>query len=93
MHMSAKRVHLVLAAEEAARYRAAAAAEGVTLSAWLRDAAARHLDDTTDAPLDTPEDLDAFFEASDQAEEGDEPDWDEHLAVLTASRAPSQPPS
>ena len=89
MHMGNKRVHLVLAAEEHARYRAAATAEGVSLSEWLRAAADRHLADSEDDTLSTLDDLDAFFEARDRAEHGTEPDWEEHLAVIAASRLPS----
>lgn len=87
MHMGSDRVHVVMAAEERAAYRAAAEAAGVSLSEWLRDAARARLEQTESLALRTVEDLDQFFLGAD-ARAGDEPepDWADHLAVIGESR-------
>ncbi len=87
MHMSSERVHIVMASEERAAYRAAAEQAGVSLSEWLRAAARARLEEDQARSLRTVEDLDRFFAETD-AREGDEPepDWDEHLAVIADSR-------
>lgn len=77
MHMGSVRVHVVLAAEERARYRAAAKRQGQNLSEWLRAAAEEKLEGGQDA-LRTADDLDAFFAELDAArrdDAGTEPDW------------------
>ena len=77
--MSSVRVHVVVAAEDRARYRAAASREGLNLSEWLRAAADDRLSRGERARLDTPEDLDAFFSRLDDRDEDNsrEPDWHE----------------
>lgn len=90
--MGSTRVHIVLAAEDRARYRAAAERAGETLSEWLRNAAEQRLSSSSPSALDSPERLDAFFARCDAVEEGVEPDWDEHLAVITNSRRGPPPP-
>ena len=86
--MATDRVHVVIAAEERAAYVAAAEREGLTLSAWLRAAARARLAASRDAPLDSVEELDAFFAACDEREgTRREPDWEEHLAVIAGSRS------
>jgi hypothetical protein len=87
LHMRHERVHFVVAAEERAAYRAAAEREGLSLSGWLRAAAADRLEAGSREDLESLADLDEFFAACD-AREGDtaEPDWDEHLAVIADSR-------
>jgi hypothetical protein len=87
MHMGSERVHIVMAAEERAAFRAAAERAGVSLSEWLRGAARDRLEDDESLQLQTVEDLDRFFAASDAAAGDDpEPDWAEHLAVMADSR-------
>lgn len=85
--MPSDRVHIVMAAEERAAYKAAARREGLTLSEWLRQAARDRLRATEPVGPSTADELEAFFAARDEAE-GDarEPDWGEHLAVMTESR-------
>jgi hypothetical protein len=80
------RVHLVLDTRERDAYRARAAAEGTTLSDWLRQAARERLARTTLPRISTLEDLDRFFDERTAAESGREPDWDEHLGVMERSR-------
>lgn len=84
-------MHLVLAADQHARYRAAAEREGVSLSAWLRRAADSRLE-RAQRRLDTVEDLDAFFAEIDAASSGAaEPDW--HLLDDDDERVSSAGPS
>lgn len=91
MHMGSDRVHVVMAAEERAMFRAAAERAGMTLSEWLRTAARERLARAA-GRLATLQDLDAFFCESDRRE-GDqpEPDWDEHKAVILGSRRAGLP--
>ncbi len=92
MHMGSERVHIVMAAEERAAYRAAAERAGVSLSEWLRGAARARLEDDEARSLRTADDLDRFFADAD-AREGDEPepDWEQHLAVIAESRGRGLP--
>lgn len=86
MHMGTSRVHLVLSAEDRARFQAQAEREGRSLSEWLRTAARSRLEAAERPHLSSPEALDAFFDACDAGESGREPDWDEHLSVITRSQ-------
>jgi hypothetical protein len=85
------RVHIVVEDREHEAFRARAAAEGCSLSTWLREAARQRLRDTAPAALGDPAALAAFFDDCDQREHGVEPDWDEHLAVIDASRQDGAP--
>ena len=81
------RIHIVLPEPDKARYAAQAAREGKSLGAWLRAAAEERLRQSRGVTrLETVEDLDAFFAACDARETGREPDWEEHLRVMTRSR-------
>ena len=84
MHMA--RIHLILDPGEHDAFRARASEEGTTLSEWLREAARERLARSRPARIDSLADLDRFFEERTAAESGNEPDWDEHLAVLERSR-------
>lgn len=84
--MGTSRVHLVLSSEERARFKAQAERDGQNLSEWLREAGRGRLAAAERSRLSTAADLDAFFAERDAAETGQEPDWDEHLAVITGSR-------
>lgn len=83
------RIHLVVSEPDRTRYAAAARREGLTLSAWLRAAAADRLDRRSHAePFGTDDDVWQFFEDRDaEAGCGTEPDWEQHLAVMRASRS------
>lgn len=82
----ADRVHVVLHTAEKERFRAAAAREGKTLSAWLRDAAQERIAAADrDRGLATPQDLEAFFRRCDEREVGREPDWEVHRQVIERS--------
>ncbi len=81
------RIHIVLPGPDKARYAAQAAREGKSLGAWLREAAEERLRQTrNETRLETLEELNAFFAACDARETGREPDWEEHLRVMTRSR-------
>ncbi len=83
------RVQLVIPDEDRDRFVHQARREGMTLSAWLRAAARARLEDRQRVRrFESLEDLEAFFRACDALDGPEtEPDWEEHLAVINASRA------
>ena len=60
----------------------------MTLSAWLRAAANDRLAERQRSePFESPADLEEFFRRCDElAGPESEPDWEEHLDVIAASR-------
>ena len=82
----ATRIQVVLDEEERERFRRQAAREGMSLSAWLRQAGRERLETQggEDVPR-TPEDLRVFFAECDRREQGSEPDWHEHRMVIERS--------
>ena len=82
------RVQLLIPDEDRDRFVHQARSEGMTLSAWLRTAARHRLEEQQKSrPFESPDDLEEFFRACDALEgPGREPDWEEHLAVIEASR-------
>jgi hypothetical protein len=80
------RLHLILDPREHDAYRARAAEEGTSLSEWLREAARERLARSRPTRIDSVEDLDRFFAERTTAEQGVEPDWNEHLAMIERSR-------
>jgi hypothetical protein len=86
-----KRIHIVVDDREREAFRARAAAEGRSLSEWLREAARERLRETAPGTLESPAALVAFFAECDGREQGREPDWAEHLAVIEASRGEGLP--
>ena len=83
------RIHLVVSEPDRTRYASAARREGLTLSAWLRAAAADRLERRAGAePFRTEDDGWRFF-ADRDAESGcgAEPDWEQHLDVMHESRS------
>lgn len=82
----ATRIHLVLTEEEKARFERAAQEEGMTLSAWLREAARKRLDESDPPSLTSAGDLRGFFAECDLRETGREPDWEAHRNVIERSR-------
>lgn len=83
------RIHLVVSEPDRTRYAAAARREGLTLSAWLRAAAAERLDRRAGAePFRTEDDVWRFFVDRDaETACGTEPDWEQHLDVIQTSRS------
>jgi hypothetical protein len=77
------RVQVILDEDEAARFRSQALKESKSLSAWLRDAGRKMLEDSRQSqPLHSPESLKVFFESCNAREEGVEPDWQEHKELV-----------
>ena len=82
-----KRVQVVLDEEEKETFRRIAEREGLSLSAWLRNAAREKLAASErQGTIETPEELERFFAQCRQREEGAEPHWDQHKAVIERSR-------
>ena len=82
------RVQLVIPDEDRDRFVHQARKEGMTLSAWLRAAARKRLQERLHAkPFQSPEDVEEFFRACDSLEGPEkEPDWDQHLDLINQSR-------
>ncbi len=80
------RIHLVIDERERDAFRARAAAEGLTLSEWLREAARERFERERPVEIRTVADLDRFFAERGAAEAGTEPDWEQHLDVMERSR-------
>ena len=83
------RVQLVMPDDDRERFVHQARQEGMSLSAWLRAAARERLKASQRVKLfESPEDVKEFFRSC-AALEGPEtePDWGEHLRVMSESRA------
>ena len=88
----AVRVQVILPEHDWDCFRRQAAVEGLSLSAWLREAARERLTRSHAASsIQSVEDLRAFFEACNARELGQEPDWDEHLEVISRSTRAGDP--
>jgi hypothetical protein len=82
-----KRVQVVLDEEERETFRQVAEREGLSLSAWLREAAREKLASSErHRTIETPDELKRFFTLCRQSEKGAEPDWEQHKAVIERSR-------
>ena len=82
----ATRVQVILDEEERERFRQQARTEGLSLSAWLREAGRQRLAEKGHARrFDTAEQLQAFLAECRSRESGREPEWEEHLAVIRGS--------
>ena len=82
------RVQLVMADDDRDRFAHQARREGMSLSAWLRAAARERLETRQRVKqFESPEDVQEFFRSC-AALEGPErePDWSEHLRVMSESR-------
>jgi hypothetical protein len=89
LHM-ATRIQVVVDEAEREAFRAQAQREGVSLSAWLREAGRRRLEaERPRLRLQTAEELEAFFAAIPDTG-GREPDWEEHKRVIGESMAQGQ---
>jgi len=83
------RIHFLVDGEDKLRWEGQASREGMSLGAWLREAAeARYQAARSDAPFESAEDVRSFFEHVDRTLDPrpTEPDWEEHRRVLEASR-------
>lgn len=74
--------------EDRNRFVQQAREEGLTLSAWLKAAARKRLEDRQRSELfESPEDMKKFFMACDTLEGPEvEPEWDEHLRAINESQ-------
>ena len=82
------RVQLVMPDADRDRFVDQARREGVSLSAWMRAAARERLEARQRVEVfESPEDVREFFRSC-VALDGPEtePDWDEHLRVMSESR-------
>lgn len=80
------RIHIVMGRSEKARLEEAARRAGKSLSAFVREAAREKAEELRSPPLDSREALEAFFDEADSREHGREPDWKEHLELLSGTR-------
>ena len=82
------RVQLVIPDEDRDRFVHQARREGMTLSAWLRTAARERLEARQRVKrFESPEDVEEFFRWCDSLDGPErEPDWSEHLRVISESR-------
>jgi hypothetical protein len=85
-----RRVQVLLDEGEQEHFRQQAEREGMSLSAWLRQAGQERLRTRRGRRLSTLRDLRDFFRAIDAREKGREPDWEEHLSVISRSRSSGQ---
>src|SRR5262245_30170372 len=82
-----ERIQVLLDPHERELFRSLARQRGLSLSAWLREAALKQSALENEVPrLRSVEDLRAFFADCDAREVGREPDWDEHLAAIDSSK-------
>lgn len=83
------RVQLLIPDDERERFADQARREGMTFSAWLRAAARARLEDgRRTRRFASEEELEAFFRSCDFNDGPEiEPDWQEQLDVIAASRA------
>ena len=82
------RVQLVIPDDDRERFVDQARREGMSLSAWLRAAARERLETRQSVRLfESPEDVEEFFRSCAALESPEtEPDWSEHLRVISESR-------
>ncbi len=88
-----QRVKVLLDEKEAVEFRSQAARESKSLSAWLRDAGKKMLDERRKrSPLSDSESLMKFFNSCNEREKGIEPEWQEHKRlILEGSRKDNRP--
>jgi hypothetical protein len=80
------RLQVLVSAEEKETFREIARREGVSLSAWFRQAGlARLAEGGRRRRIDTIADLLEFFGECDEREVGEEPSWEEHRRVIDNS--------
>ncbi len=77
------RVQVILDDEEATRFRSQAKRESRSLSAWLREAGRKMLEENQNRnSLTDPQSLRSFFEECNAREKGKEPDWEEQKELI-----------
>jgi hypothetical protein len=81
------RIHIILYDAEKELFRQQAAAEGLTLTEWLRMAARDRLTSSAGSAIKSVDELLAFFASCDARERQPEPEWEEHRRVIDRSIA------
>jgi hypothetical protein len=87
------RIHILLREADKARYRHQAEREGMSLGAWLREAAEEKLESTRARRFASTDELREFFARRDEQESAPEPEWDEHRKVIERSRSAGSGPT
>lgn len=82
----AERVQVILRPDEKLRLQRQAEREGTSLSAWLRQVALERLAQTAaKEQISSAAQLRSFWKRCAALEEGQEPDWEQHEAVIARS--------
>ncbi len=88
------RVQVIISDEDREAFRRQAERDGLSLSAWLREAGRRRLAEAAAPAIDTVEELRTFFrECADREGDSSEPDWPQHLEVIDSSRSRDRAPT
>ncbi|GMR24438.1 MAG: antitoxin VapB23 [Acidobacteriota bacterium] len=87
IHIMNKRVQVLLDEEEREAFRKSAEQQGLSLSAWLREAGRARLAAARCGGIRSVEELRLFFFEIDKQEHGTEPDWEQHRDVIQRSRS------
>lgn len=88
----AVRVQVILGEDERELLRSRAEAAGLSLSAWMRQTALAAATSGSAPRISSVDELKDFFGRCASGEQGREPDWDEHMAVIGQSRSPGAMP-
>lgn len=81
------RIQILLGEQEREEFRRLAKRQGMSLSAWLRDAGREKASaGASEQRIRSKEALRDFFAECDQRERGREPDWEEHREVIDRSK-------
>ena len=85
------RIQVLISPEEREAFRRMALSEGLSLSAWLRQAGLERLAAAqAQGRIESAKQLDEFFQVCDAGLTGREPDWEEHLKVIAKARSTGQ---
>ena len=78
------RIQVIIDEEDVAKFKLQARRESKSLSAWLREAGQKMIKmNESQQPLSSPDELKAFFDQCAKREQGVEPEWEEHKALLS----------
>jgi hypothetical protein len=85
------KVQVLLDEVDREAFRAMAKREGLSLSAWLRKAGKEKLSAKEQSkPIYDKDSLERFFVDCDAQALGNEPNWEDHLKVITRSKSSGQ---
>ena len=84
--MRTVRVQVILSLEDRERFRREAMRQGLSLSAWIRQEAEKGLASAASRQVPgSADELQAFFDACDERESGQGPDWTDHRRAIDES--------